>query len=226
MRERAADLAPLLRRPERLLLRLRPEGMEEGVRAGAARRGAAGRARLGSRRRGAEARRAGCTSRPTEPSRHATHEIRRVPRRAGARSRAARTSTSRDRRFRRGTGIRSGSTSTPTPRSAGPLRRPHRQRLAHLRASPCGWSSTHFLARFGVVRLARPGLRQVAASGAARRPADAACRRSSRCAVRAPRPTLGILRWRWQLLNQVEHRGARPGSDQPVRPRCCGRLTT
>ena len=31
MRERAADLAPLLDGPERLLLRLRPEGMEEGV---------------------------------------------------------------------------------------------------------------------------------------------------------------------------------------------------
>jgi benzoyl-CoA 2,3-dioxygenase component A len=65
MRERAADLAAAAAGPECLLLRLRPEGMEEGV--VLALRDIAENAGLtGTHRRRAEARRAGCTWKPTE----------------------------------------------------------------------------------------------------------------------------------------------------------------
>jgi benzoyl-CoA 2,3-dioxygenase component A len=56
MRERAADLAALLKTAA-ALLRVRPEEHGRGRGAGAARRGHGSRARLGHRRRGAEARR-------------------------------------------------------------------------------------------------------------------------------------------------------------------------
>ena len=51
MRERAADLVPLLEDPNTLLLRLRAEEHGGGRGAGAARRGAAARPRLGGARR-------------------------------------------------------------------------------------------------------------------------------------------------------------------------------
>ena len=57
MRERAADLAAMLKDGQSALLRVRAQEHGRGRGAGAARRGARGRARLGHHRRGAQARR-------------------------------------------------------------------------------------------------------------------------------------------------------------------------
>ena len=95
---------PAAGRPQRVLLRLRPEGDGRRRGAGAARRGAAGRPGLGRRRRGAASAKAACTWRPTDARNPGDHAA--PPRRGaaddGAPGGVQRLRRDDDRRARRG----------------------------------------------------------------------------------------------------------------------------